>query len=199
MLFRFDSSFDQVTHRGYLRLRSSLVLGSTTPPAMAEQKAKAVPDDENSPDYFYICKRALLEVREKIKKGEEITKDNVEELTSPENLKDDEIMVPVDMRGVGEEFDDVEQMVGELGPKGTAEALVKAADYFEAHKGQLQEDECPKEMTAKDWRAVLAEEEGDDEEGEEEYYTEGDELEEPEEEDDDDEDPTPAAKKAKKS
>merc|ERR1712137_1344685 len=74
-------------------------------------------------------------------RGEEITKEKVGELTSPENLDDDEIMVPVDMCGVSEKFDDVEQMVEELGPKGTAEALVKAADNFETHKDQLQEEE----------------------------------------------------------
>lgn len=174
-----------------------LSVGSTFSPAMveAENKAKDAPDDEeDSPDYFYVCKRALADVREKLKKGEEITKEKVGELTSPENLDDDEVMVPVDMCGVSEKFDDVEQMVEELGPKGTAEALVKAADNFEAHKDQLKEDECPKEMTAKEWRAVL--EEDEDEEGEEEESGEG---EEPEEEDDDDEDVSPPAKKTKTS
>ena len=34
-------------------------------------------------------------------------------------------MVPVDMRGAAEDFDDVEQMTEALGPKGTAEALSK--------------------------------------------------------------------------
>merc|ERR1712136_70996 len=67
-------------------------------------------------------------------KGEAVTDTDVEELAFPEKLADDEMMLPVDMRGVGEEFEDVEQMTAKLGAKGTAEAFVKAADYFDANK-----------------------------------------------------------------
>ena len=41
----------------------------------------------------------------------------------------DEMMVPVDMRGVDEEFDDVEQMMAKIGAEGIAEAFVMAADF----------------------------------------------------------------------
>merc|ERR1719510_2033676 len=121
----------------------------------------------------------------------------INELTFPENLKDDEVMVPVDMRGVGGDYDDVEQMVEKLGPKGTAEAFIKAAEYFEANKDGEPEEERPKLMTAAEWRKVL--EEDEDEYGNEEDFGEGEEeeaedLEEPEEEDDEDE---PANKKAR--
>merc|ERR1712187_86623 len=119
-------------------------------------------------------------------------------LTFPEKLNDDEIMVPVDMRGVGEDFDDVEQMVEKLGPKGTAEAFIKASEYFEANKDGEPEEERPKQMTAAEWRKVLEEDEQED--GEEEILGEGEEeeaedLEEPEEEnaDDDEEDAEPAS------
>merc|ERR1719499_2359354 len=113
----------------------------------------------------------------------------VNELTFPENLKDDEIMVPVDMRGVGGDFDDVEQMVEKLGPKGTAEAFIKAAEYFKANKDNEPEDERPKPMTAAEWKKVLEE---DDAEGEEEeLLLEGEEeeegLDEPEEDEEDEE------------
>merc|ERR1719510_2732299 len=111
----------------------------------------------------------------------------INELTFPENLKDDEIMVPVDMRGVGGDFDDVEQMVEKLGPKGTAEAFIKAAEYFEANKDKEPEDERPKPMTAADWKKVLEEDEfleGEEEEG-------ADDLE------DDEDEAEPATKKQK--
>ena len=52
------------------------------------------------------------------------------DLAFPKKLADDEMMVPVDMRGVSEEFDDVEQMAAKLGAKGTAEAFIKAADFM---------------------------------------------------------------------
>merc|ERR1719356_147024 len=102
------------------------------------------------------------------------------------------MMIPVDMRGVGEDFEDVEQMTEKLGPKGTAEAFVKAREYFEANKDEEQEEDRPKEMKASEWRQILQEE--DDLEGEEEE----DDLEDEEEElEEDGEAAEPAAKKAK--
>ena len=47
----------------------------------------------------------------------------------------DEMMVPVDMRGVDEEFDDVEQMTAKIGAKGIAEAFIKAADFTSCARG----------------------------------------------------------------
>merc|ERR1712084_35978 len=123
----------------------------------------------------------------------EITQDMVSKLAFPENIADDEIMVPVDMRGVEEDFDDVEQMVEKLGPKGAAEAFLKAKAYFDANKDGEPEEERPKPMTAAEWKQVL-EEDGD--EGEEEELLEGEEeedLEDPEEEGGDE----PDAKKAR--
>lgn len=93
------------------------------------------------------------------------------------------------MRGVGEEYQDVEEMVEKLGPKGTAEGFLKAREYFEANN----KDPEAKPMTAGEWRKVLDEDaaqdwgEGGEEEapwmeGEEEEYGEQDYAEEGEEE-----------------
>merc|ERR1712024_128718 len=109
-------------------------------------------------DIFYVCKKTLESLQEKLKKAEEVTQDMVNKLAFPENIADEEIMVPVDMRGVEQDFEDVEQMVEKLGPKGAAEAFVKAADHFEKTKDSLPEDERPKPMTATEWKAVLEEE-----------------------------------------
>merc|ERR1740120_4823 len=98
------------------------------------------------------------------------------------------MMIPVDMRGVGEDFDDVEQMVEKLGAKGTVEAFIKAAEYFDANKDNEPEEERPKPMTAAEWKSVLEDDDSfDGLEGEEEDF-----LEEAEEEGDE-----PASKKAK--
>merc|ERR1712125_57260 len=123
----------------------------------------------------------------------EIEKSLLDELTFPENLGDDEVMIPVDMRGVGEDFDDVEQMVEKLGAKGTAEAFAKALDYFEANKDKEPADERPQPMTAAEWKQVIAEDDFD-EGGEEELLLEGEE-EEAWDEDEDGEPDEPAAKK----
>merc|ERR1719517_31660 len=119
---------------------------------MVEREAAEEVGD--SQDIFYVHKKTLEDLKEKVKKNEadEITKEQVNELTFPENLADEEIMVPVDMRGVGEDFDDVEQMVEKLGPKGAVEAFVKAAEYFAANKDGEKEEELPKQMTAAEWR-----------------------------------------------
>eukprot|EP00401_Gymnodinium_catenatum_P069751 CAMPEP_0117552258 /NCGR_PEP_ID=MMETSP0784-20121206/49613_1 /TAXON_ID=39447 /ORGANISM="" /LENGTH=155 /DNA_ID=CAMNT_0005349321 /DNA_START=39 /DNA_END=506 /DNA_ORIENTATION=- len=151
--------------------------------------------EADSQDIFYVCKKAMDTIQEKLKKGEEIKRDTVEELTFPENLADEEIMVPVDMRGVGTDFEDVEQMMEKLGPKGTAEAFVKALEYFAANKDNEPEDERPQPMTAKDWRDVLS---NGQEDGEEELMFEGEEddfCEESEEEEEGEGEPVP--KKAK--
>merc|ERR1711997_550666 len=93
--------------------------------------------------------------------------DMVNKLAFPENIADEEIMVPVDMRGVEEDFDDVEQMVGKLGPKGAAEAFLKAKEYFDANKDGDPEEERPKPMTAAEWKQVLEEDLDDPDEEDE--------------------------------
>eukprot|EP00428_Durinskia_dybowskii_P062963 CAMPEP_0170381530 /NCGR_PEP_ID=MMETSP0117_2-20130122/14460_1 /TAXON_ID=400756 /ORGANISM="Durinskia baltica, Strain CSIRO CS-38" /LENGTH=203 /DNA_ID=CAMNT_0010637111 /DNA_START=77 /DNA_END=686 /DNA_ORIENTATION=- len=163
---------------------------------MASEEAEVV----EGQDIFYVCKKTLMSLKDKLKKGEEITDEAVNELTFPEKLADEEVMIPVDMRGVGEEFEDVEEMVKKLGPKGTAEAFIKARDYFEANKDGEADSDRPKEMTAAEWKAVLAEDDDDLECGEEEDLLDEDEeedLEGEEEEGDEEGDGEPAAKKAK--
>merc|ERR1712048_250685 len=118
-------------------------------------------DIADSQDIFYVCKRILESLQEKLKKGEDITKEDVTDLTSPGQLADEEIMVPVDMRGVEEEFEDVDQMMEKLQPKGTAEAFVKAHEYFQANKDKEPEDERPAPMTAAEWRKILDEQDYD--------------------------------------
>ncbi|CAE8593452.1 unnamed protein product [Polarella glacialis] len=164
---------------------------------MAEEAAQE--DAVESQDIFYVCKKTLDTVKEKLKKGEEISQEIVNELTFPEELADDEMMVPVDMRGVGEDFEDVEQMVEKLGSKGTAEAFVKAAEYFDANKEKEPEEDRPKPMTKAEWKQVL--EEDGMEDGEEELLEDGEEeegeLDEEEAEEGEEGDEEPAAKKAK--
>merc|ERR1719507_2480158 len=111
-------------------------------------------------------------------------------------------MIPVDMRGVGTEFADIEDMVKELGFVGAAEAFVKARDYFVANKDKVPEEERKGPMTAADWKSALAEY-GDSLEGEESdiISEEGEEEEGEEEDEEDDEEGAeePAAKEAKTS
>merc|ERR1712187_281248 len=115
----------------------------------------------------------------------------IEQLTSPDS--DDAMMIPVDMRGCGEEFEDVDQMVEKLGPKGAAEAFVKAREHFEKIKDKIPEDDAPQPMSHQEWRDIV-DNDGLDEGEEEELVLEGEEEELLGEEEEEDE---PAAKKAK--
>jgi len=163
-----------------------------------------VPDGEQEDinygqDLFYISEKALAGIKEKLSSGkkEEDIKPFLDKVLDPELVPDEEMMVPVDMRGVGKEFDSIEDMVAELGVVGTAEAIVKAREYFEANKDEEPEDERPKPMTAAEWKEALSGEGMESEldlEGDEEELT----LEEGEEEQDGESDAEePPSKKAK--
>ena len=75
---------------------------------------------------------SLSALKVKLQKNEEVTQENVKELGFSEYVSDDVLMVPVDRRGVGEDFVDIEQLVEKLGPKGTAVAFIQAAESFVA-------------------------------------------------------------------
>merc|ERR1712194_835515 len=126
-----------------------------------------------------------------------VKEDEVKELLFPENADDEDIMIPVDMRGVGQDFDDPEAMAEKLGPKGTVEAFLKAKEYYEKNQNKIPEDERPTPMSVEAWKCVLADA---GEEGEEELQEEGEEEEADEDEEEEDDGPEePAAKKAKKA
>lgn len=165
---------------------------------MADEDSEEVVDD--GAGIMYVRKS----IYDKLKSAKEVKKEEAEELVMIDGIPDEEIMVPVDMKAVDESFEDVEQMIEKLGPKGTIEAFVKARELFEKNEDGEPEEERPKEMTAKEWREVLEEDEldedGEDEfglmEGEEEEFLD---MEGGEEELDDDEEEAeePPAKKAK--
>merc|ERR1719507_1137640 len=108
----------------------------------------------------------------------------MEQVMDPEAVPDEEMMIPVDMRGVGKEFDSVNDMVSELGMVGAAEAFVKAREYFLANKDEEPEDERPTPMKAAEWKSALAEDDLLEGEEEEDLFDEEGE-EEPEDEDED--------------
>merc|ERR1719413_27838 len=120
--------------------------------------------EEQEMDIFYVCEKTLKALEEKVKKSEAVTAEEVKELLFPESADDDDMMIPVDMAGVGEEFEDPEAMAEKLGPKGTVEAFAKARDHFEKNKDKTPEDERASPMCVAAWKEVLA----DDAEGEEE-------------------------------
>merc|ERR1719221_1077122 len=95
-------------------------------------------------------------------------------------------MLPVDMRGVGQEFDDVGSMLEKLGSKGMVEAFMKARAFFDKNVDGAAKEDRAQPITAKEWCEVLND--GALGEGGDEEEDEGDEEESFDEEDEDDDD-----------
>merc|ERR1712039_710499 len=76
-------------------------------------------------------------------------------LTHPMDAEDDDIMLPVDMRGLGIEIDDVDDIVEILGPNGAVGAFVKARRYFEENQGGDPEEERASSMSGKDFKKMM--------------------------------------------
>merc|ERR1712176_1000811 len=62
-----------------------------------ESVSSASSDDDDDDGIFYVGEKHLENVRQKLKKGEEITQELVNQLAFPEDLPDEEVVVPVDM------------------------------------------------------------------------------------------------------
>jgi len=127
-------------------------------------------------EYFYVPKRTIETVKMMLINKQEITAGLVDELAFHDGLQENEVMVPIDMRGAGNCcFDDVETMVQKVGLKGAAEAFVKAWGFFERNKEAIPLAKRPTNITSREWRAILEDnlQEGDDdlEDGEEEEPT----------------------------
>merc|ERR1719343_1188870 len=124
---------------------------------------------------------------------EEVHADMIYALTTPEGLPDGDKVVPVDLRGVSENFakdfeDDFDIMIEKLGAKGAASGLLKAHEYFKKNKGNDPEDDRATTITVKEWKAMLEDDGFGDEDEEEEDDAGAEDEEEEEEGGEDDED-----------
>merc|ERR1712187_66042 len=114
--------------------------------------------------------------------GDEVSLDRIYALTSPEGLPDDDKVVPVDLRGVSDNFakdfeDDFDVMMKKLGAKGAADGFLRAREYFKNNRGNDPEDDRAEECTVKEWKDLLADDGFNDEDEEEEDYGAEDEQE----------------------
>ncbi|CAE8581377.1 unnamed protein product [Polarella glacialis] len=147
-----------------------------SPPAAEPEVEEVGLDEESDGEGFQICyvrQKILDALKEKLKKGEEIDKASVEQLTAAEEVDLEEMMVPVDASGLGDDGD-LEALLEKLGPKAVAEAFIKAEADFQTNKAEMDDDMLPKPMTAQEWIALA--EQDDDEEGMEGEEEEDDDL-----------------------
>merc|ERR1712187_696207 len=85
----------------------------------------------------------------------QVTFSDLHALTHPMDADDDDIMLPVDMRGLGVEIDDVDDIVEILGPNGAVGAFVKARKYFEENQGCDPEEGRASSMSGKDFKKMM--------------------------------------------
>ncbi|CAE7943866.1 unnamed protein product [Symbiodinium sp. KB8] len=153
-------------------------------------------------DLYYLAEASLKGMQEALQKADVKPEDLqpfLDKILEPTKLDDKEMMLPVDMRGVENEYEGIDELIAELKPIEASKALLKARQCFQENKDGLPESERPQPMTAAAWKQILQEETEEDllENDEDEDLLEAD-----EEELDDDEDPEgdaeePPAKKAK--
>ena len=108
-------------------------------------------------DLFYVSKTGFEHLLTLLLEGEEIPEAAVLDLFDPDKWAPDTVMIPVDVSGCGQnmDFDDIEGLVRQIGPKGAAEALVKAHEHFHSNPNNVPDEDLPMPMTAAEWFAHL--------------------------------------------
>merc|ERR1719401_1030217 len=97
--------------------------------------------------------------------------DDIIGLISPEGLSDKDLVIPTDLRGISSNFeeefdDDFETMLEKLGPKSTAEGILKAREFFEKNTAKESPSERAKPLTVKEWAELAGEDDEEDEDEE---------------------------------
>merc|ERR1712196_564720 len=95
----------------------------------------AVADENANPNLadniLMVPQKSLDQLKKQLKDGTEFTSDDIIGLISPEGLADKDLVVPTELRGIHENFeeefeDDFEVMMEKLGAQATAEGILKA-------------------------------------------------------------------------
>merc|ERR1712190_409619 len=102
----------------------------------------------------------------------------------PTEMPDDSVLVPIDIsvEAFGEIYDGHEELMGRIGAKGVAEAVIAGMELFATTKTNFKEAEMPIPMTVGEWKGVPGETD-DEEEDEDQDDAEDEDADEGEEED----------------
>lgn len=113
---------------------------------------------------FYVPEKLFAALRAKVVKGGKVTNKEVSDLVNA-NLPNTEMYIPVDMNGAGENLDDLDEALKELGAKKAAQCFMAARMYFEKNKDvTFAGKKCPTPITAKEWKEMNKDEDNDDDE-----------------------------------
>lgn len=167
-------------------------------------------DDDMPPPHvpLFVNQKLFEALKEKVKKNEEPSKEELANLLKTEELKDEEMVVPIDFTvleelheegGPEQDFETEEQLVELLvksaGAKKTAEAFINAEKQLiegVTEEGDDEDIAILKPMTVKEMKEIIADESDSD-------IVDGSDDDDDEDEDDEDEeeDEEPPSKKAK--
>lgn len=125
-------------------------------------------EDGGEENVVFVSQKLLEDLGKKLKDGAEITVETLDPLTSPNKLADEDIIVPVDLRGldatlgvdeddiVNEDMQiDIKRIVAKIGAKATAEAFIEGKRCFDANAGEQPDDEKPEAITVKEWKKMI--------------------------------------------
>jgi len=90
---------------------------------------------------LYVGRNMLARVRQQLERNEEVTHEVMSKLLG--FVPDEEIMTPVDVNGVDVDFVSIDVWLRDLGARGTAKALVKAAHFYKQSKSKGTETQTP--------------------------------------------------------
>lgn len=116
----------------------------------------------SKPDMFFIPQKTFEALKKKVAKGVKITDKEVGTMVDW-TIKNNELVIPVDMNGASENLDDFEEALKTLGPAKTFACFCEAQKHFEAtSKRAFSEETRPKPITAMEWKIQNGEEDDED-------------------------------------
>jgi len=117
----------------------------------------------SKPDIFFIPQKTFEALKKKVAKGTKVTDKEVDSLVNW-TIKNNEMVIPVDMTGASENLDDFDEALKTLGASKAFACFCEAQKHFETHiKRTFPEETQPKPMTAREWKVENGEEDDEDE------------------------------------
>eukprot|EP00933_Yihiella_yeosuensis_P004339 TRINITY_DN10870_c0_g1_i1.p1 TRINITY_DN10870_c0_g1~~TRINITY_DN10870_c0_g1_i1.p1 ORF type:complete len:164 (-),score=62.12 TRINITY_DN10870_c0_g1_i1:67-558(-) len=154
-------------------------------------------EDDKYDSILYVSKSRFETLKKKVKGAKaDVSEEELKGLMFPDDLDDDELLIPVDISGEKDFPQECEECFAKYGGKGAVEAIVKAREAFEKSSKTYKKNELPIDLPVGEWMTIVGTDEmllaegGVEENGEEEDLSDDEEVEEEEE---------PPSKKRKKA
>merc|ERR1719491_1000457 len=146
---------------------------------MASEEVAA---EEEHESVFYISHKALVILKIKVEKGEDVPQQLLDQTAYPGDFPEEEMLLPVDLQTLEKDFPeqdlinedahlDIKFLVNKLGTQKTAQALLDAKNLFLENRCNVPKEERAQPIVVREWLALCDDAEAGEEgcwEGEEE-------------------------------